>query len=260
MGSALAAGAISSAAIKSRDVLVFDHSARGKSNARRWKLRQAANAAEVVRKCPLIFLCVKPQGMAGLLEEIGRGGSSRSLESKCFVSIAAGVSTRRIEVALGGRVSVLRVMPNTPALLKAGMSAVSRGRWATASQENAVIKILSSTGQSIALPEKYMDAVTAVSGSGPAYVFYLAEALIEGAMKVGLPASAARLLVHQTVFGAGSMLARRSEDAGTLRVQVTSPGGTTAAALAIMEKGKFKALIHSAVRAAAERSAELSKI
>lgn len=166
---------------------------------------------------------------------------------------------KQLESWLGEGVAVFRVMPNTPAMLLSGMSAVSRGRFGNSIQEKEIKKILSSVGEVAVVSEKWMDAVTAVSGSGPAYVFYLAEALIESAKKLGVDAKTAQLMARQTVFGAGQMLAKREESAEELRRKVTSPGGTTAAAMNVFEKKKFKEVVQQAVAAAARRSAELSK-
>jgi pyrroline-5-carboxylate reductase len=184
----------------------------------------------------------------------------RERRRRCFVSIAAGIPIARLEKALGRGVPVLRVMPNTPALLRAGASAVSRGRSATAAHERAVKTILDAVGVSVSVPERLMDAVTALSGSGPAYAFYLTEAMTEAGQALGLTADLARTLARQTVYGAGLMLRARPDDAAELRRQVTSPGGTTAAAVAVFDREKLKKRIAAALKAAAKRSAELSRI
>lgn len=254
MGSALVKGAIASKFLKPSQLIVFDSSVEARRSAKVLRLQVATDASEVVRKSDIVFLCVKPQGMEVVLSEL------KGLKKKTsFVSIAAGIPIGKLERWLGKNVSVFRVMPNTPALLQAGMSALSRGKYGTLAQERRVKQILSSVGTVVVLPEKMMDAVTAVSGSGPAYVFYLAEALIQGAQQQGLGVALARTLVHQTIYGAGLMLAQRSESAEELRRQVTSPGGTTAAAVAVFDQKNLKKIVEKAVRMAAQRSVELAK-
>jgi pyrroline-5-carboxylate reductase len=212
--------------LKSSQVIAFDLDLNIRAAIKKSGVVLAEHPLEVVEKSEIVFLCVKPQNMKQAVLPLALQASPAALRKKCFVSIAAGITIARLESWLGDGVPVFRVMPNTPALLQAGMSAISRGRSGTLRQEKKIKEILSSVGETAGVPERWMDAVTAVSGSGPAYVFYLAEALIDGAKRVGLSAPVARLLAHQTIFGAGKMLAQRSEPADELRGQVTSPGGT----------------------------------
>ncbi len=251
MGRALAEGAISSGALNAKNVVTFDPNAKSSFSVR--------DEAAVVSSCGTVFLCVKPQVMTAVLKEISERVPLARRQKVCFVSIAAGLPLKRLESGLGKKVPVLRVMPNTPALLKAGMSAISRGRSATVAQEKNVLRLLQSVGDAIAVPEKWMDAVTAVSGSGPAYVFYVAEAMTEAARALNIPAGLARRLVHQTIFGAGRMLAERPEDAAELRRQVTSPKGTTAAAIEELDRRRVKTIFQKAIQKAARRAAELAK-
>jgi pyrroline-5-carboxylate reductase len=259
MGSALAEGAVAARAISAGRVSVFDPDLAARRTARRLRLTLAASEADAAAKSDLVFLCVKPQQMGPTLDRIAALPAA-DLKRRCFVSIAAGVPIERIERRLGAGTPVLRVMPNTPALLRAGASAVSRGRHATARHEKWVKTVLGAVGDVFSVDETGMDAVTAVSGSGPAYLFYVAEAMTEAAVSLGLESALARKLVRQTIFGAGVMLRERKEDASELRAQVTSPGGTTAAAIAVFDREQLKSKIVSALRAAAERSAELARL
>ncbi len=257
MGRALAQGAVAANVVKPKEICGFDQEAKALAVLKKLGGLALKDNATVVAKSDIVFLCVKPQGMKEALASIQRPGTN--LKSKCFVSIAAGIPISRLENWIGKGVAVFRVMPNTPALLSAGMSAVSRGKFGSASQERQIRKILSSVGDVVNLPEKFMDAVTAVSGSGPAYVFYLAESMIAGARRLGMSADIARRLVNQTIFGSGKMLIRRQESAEELRRQVTSPGGTTAAAIAHFESKDWKKIVEDAVKCAAQRSAQLAK-
>ncbi len=259
MGSALARGAISADVLKASQIVVFDHNSEVKAGLKKLGVVAAKQPLDVVNKAETIFLCVKPQGMKQAVLPLGLQAARETLKKKCFVSIAAGIPIKRIEAWLGDGVAVFRAMPNTPAMLLAGMSALSRGRFGTSIQENGIKRILASVGEVTVVSEKWMDAVTAVSGSGPAYVFYLAEAMVAAARKLGIDAKTAQLMVRQTVYGSGQMLACREEPAEELRRKVTSPGGTTAAAIDVFEKKNFKTLVQQALAQAAKRSAELSK-
>lgn len=258
MGAALAKGAVRSGALKKNHVRVFNPSK--KSDIRKAGFKAAVSIAEIVSTCTIVFLCVKPQKMESVLTDVRNALDIQKKKDLCFVSIAAGTPLARIRQYLGHGVSLFRVMPNTPALLGSGMSALSRGPNATAAQERVISAVLKGVGEMVVVSEKWMDAVTALSGSGPAYVFYLAEGMIQAAQSVGMKKDLARVLVHQTLFGAGRMLKERTEDARELRRQVTSPGGTTAAAIAEFEKRKFLESVVSAVRKATKRSKELARI
>ena len=203
----------------------------------------------------MVLLAVKPQHMMPVLEDVGPVIRS----SQLILSIAAGITTRFIEKYLARGVPVIRIMPNTPALVGQGMAAIARGRFAKEPHERAARSIMETVGKVVTVSEKKMDAVTAVSGSGPAYVFYLAEAMRDAGVQLGLPWHVSDLLVRQTVKGAGALLAQSDEEARTLRQRVTSPGGTTESALKVMEKAGVRTIISKALARAAERSRELSR-
>jgi pyrroline-5-carboxylate reductase len=261
MGQALAAGAKEAGVAAAGRIAVFDTEPGAVREARRLGFSAVRSSLDLLQKSRLVFLCVKPQQMADALSAIAGGKvSNAALRKKVFVSIAAGVTLTSLERTLGRGVPVLRVMPNTPALLRAGMSAVSLGRYANARHQKEAAAILSAVGEVIAVPEKDMDAVTAVSGSGPAYVFYLAEGLLAAARAAGLNSVVAERLVRQTIYGAGLMLKMRPEPARELRRQVTSKGGTTAAAVAEFERKNLKPALASGVRQAVRRSRELSRL
>jgi len=206
-----------------------------------------------VQGATVIWLCVKPQQMDDVLAHL-KGAAPEAL----YISIAAGVPTARMETSLGDGPRVVRVMPNTPALVQAGAAGISPGRRATDEDVARVDALMKCVGKTVVVPENDLHAVTALSGSGPAYVFYLVEALLAAAEELGLEAEQARTLVVQTVNGAGRLLEESGQPASELRRRVTSKGGTTAAALAAFEAaGVGRGLTRGAL-AAAQRSRELA--
>lgn len=200
----------------------------------------------------VLVVAVKPGDVPRLLEQMDGAVSSDQL----LVSLAAGVATSVYESALGD-VPVVRAMPNTPAQIDAGITALAPGAFADDDDMTLAAEVLGAVGETLVLDEPLFDAVTAVSGTGPAYLFLLAEALVEAAIREGLPWHAAERLVEQTMRGAGMLLAQVDLTPARLRAQVTSPGGTTAAAVHVLEERGFRALVEDAVRAASQRSREL---
>ena len=201
-----------------------------------------------------ILLVVKPQDMDALLEGIGKKISS----GQRVISFAAGKKTSLIEKYLGESVAVLRVMPNTPMSVGVGASAISAGKFATDADTKAVEELLKASGKTIVVDESLQDAVTATSGSGPAYFFRFVEAMIAGARELGLSESDAKTLVIQTIAGASEMLKQDGASPTKLRENVTSPNGTTFAALQVFESNDLETIIKKAMRAARDRSQELS--
>jgi pyrroline-5-carboxylate reductase len=193
--------------------------------------------------------------MTHLLKEIGPVIRS----SQLVLSIAAGIPTSFIERSLAKGVPVMRIMPNTPALVSAGAAAMARGKWAKPAHEKLVHSIFSTVGTVVTVAERDMDAVTALSGSGPAYLFYLAEAMQEAGSRMGLAPHIADSLVRQTLKGAGVLLSQSHEEPRTLRQRVTSPGGTTEAAVKSLDQARVKASITKAIGRAQRRSRELAK-
>ncbi|MBL0224079.1 MAG: pyrroline-5-carboxylate reductase [Geobacteraceae bacterium] len=217
-------------------------------------IRVVENSAEAATWGDLIILAVKPQQAAGVLSDIGNSAGAGRL----FVSIMAGVRSDSIEDALGNGTRVVRVMPNTPALVGEGASAICAGRNASREDLDCVENIFARTGLVVRVEEKQMDAVTGLSGSGPAYVFTFIEALSDAGVKNGLARDVAARLALQTVLGAARMLAETGRHPAQLREQVTSPGGTTIAGLHVLENGRFRGTIMDAVEAATKRSRELA--
>jgi pyrroline-5-carboxylate reductase len=216
--------------------------------------RCEADPAAAIGDRDVIVVAVKPQGINELLEQIAGSVSP----DQVLVALVAGVPIALYEAALPG-VPIVRTMPNTPALVGEGVSAVAGGTRATQGHIDAAKTVLAAVGGVEQVSEAQIDAVTAVSGSGPAYAFLLAEAMIEAGVAQGLERSVAEHLVKQTIKGAGALMIETGRDAGELREQVTSPGGTTAAALATFEAGGFRELVAEAVKAAAVRSRELGE-
>ena len=209
---------------------------------------QAASWAEV------IILAVKPQVMSSVLKELGP-----ALTRAVVVSIAAGVTRRTITEQTPGVMNVVRAMPNMPALVREGITALAFGSETTEEDQLSVRTIFEAVGRVIQVEERLMDAVTGLSGSGPAYVFQAIEALADGGVKMGLPRQTAELLAAQTVLGAARMVLESGEHPALLKDRVASPGGTTIAGLHRLEQGGFRATLMEAVEAATKRSQELAR-
>ncbi len=202
----------------------------------------------------VVVVVVKPKDVPGLLEQI-----KDALDpGQIVLSLAAGVPVSVYEKALG-EIAVVRGMPNTPALVDEAITAYAPGKHVSEEALKEVASVMEAVGKTVVLDEQLMDAVTAVSGTGPAYVYLLAEALTDAAIREGLPRHAAQLLVDQTLKGTGALLAETELSPIKLRAQVTSPGGTTAAAVHVLEERGFRAAIEDAVRAAAQRSREMGE-
>ncbi|MGZ4688591.1 MAG: pyrroline-5-carboxylate reductase [Acidimicrobiia bacterium] len=217
-------------------------------------VRVVPSPAWAVPDADVVIVALKPQHVSeALVSTVPSLG-----EHALVLSIAAGVTIAELEAAAPGR-PVIRAMPNTPALVRRGASAIAPGSHADESDLERAERLLGSVGIVVRVPEKLLDAVTGLSGSGPAYVFLLAEALTEAGVLNGLPRDIAKTLVHQTIFGAGALLVDGDDGPEALRAAVTSPGGTTAAGLRVLEQGSLRGAILDAVTAATERSRELGQ-
>ena len=257
MGSALVKGWISAKLIPASKIVGIDSDvSQIKKTASQLKIRVTTDASPALKDAQLVILSVKPQNIKEVFAQVGRLIPRNAL----IVSIVAGISTEQIEKLLPQGCPVVRVMPNTPALLNAGMAAVAGGKRAKPAHVKLVLKLFAAVGKSIQVQEDQMDWVTAVSGSGPAYIFHMIEAMTAAGVKGGLDEKVALELVTQTVYGAARMVQETGKSPEELRVQVTSPGGTTQAALEKMTELGFKGLIEKAMTAAAERGAELRKL
>jgi pyrroline-5-carboxylate reductase len=209
---------------------------------------------ELASRSQNVLLAIKPQDVNELLAKIGK----KIYTNQRVISFAAGKTTASIEKYLNVGVPVIRVMPNTPMFVGEGASAISAGKYATQTDVKAVEELLKASGKTIVVDESLQDAVTATSGSGPAYFFKFVEAMIAGAKDLGLSEADARILVIQTITGAAAMLNQEGADPGALRQNVTSPNGTTYAALQVFEGGDLEGLVKRAMKAARDRSQELS--
>lgn len=210
--------------------------------------RQAAEWADVV------VLAVKPQTLPDVLKEIGS-----SVVNRLVVSIVAGATLRAIGEQASGAKKIVRAMPNTPALVREGMTALASGPGISDGELQVVRRMFEAVGRVIPVEERLMDAVTGLSGSGPAYVFQAIEALADGGVKMGLPRQTAELLAAQTVLGAAKLVLESGEHPAKLKDRVASPGGTTIAGLHQLEQGGFRATLMGAVEAATKRSQELGR-
>ena len=216
-----------------------------------------AHASEAADGAATWVLAIKPQAMRMACE--GLAPIARERKSSSVISIAAGITTAQLERWLGIDIGVVRAMPNTPALLGAGVTGLFANARVDSAGRQLAERLLGTAGQTVWLDdEDLMDAVTAVSGSGPAYVFLLAEAMIAAARSEGLPADTARTLALQTILGAARMLTEGDEEPVELRRRVTSPDGTTQAAIESLETGGLSTLVATAIHAARERGRELS--
>jgi pyrroline-5-carboxylate reductase len=207
---------------------------------------------QVVAAADVLVLAVKPQVMPALLAEV-----RPQLAEQLVISIAAGYTLKRLTRDLGEGRRLIRVMPNTPCLVNASASAYAASAGATPDDVALVDRLLGSVGRAFALPERLLDAVTGLSGSGPAYVFVVIEALSDGGVRMGLPRDVATQLAAQTVFGAAKLLLETGQHPGMLKDMVASPGGTTIAGLHELERGGLRAALMDAVEAATLRSQEL---
>jgi pyrroline-5-carboxylate reductase len=252
MGTALLQGIVSRGVCAAGDIAISDPSeaAVAAAVAAVPGVVTAASNIEAARGADVVLLCVKPAGIIPLIESLGE------LPPKLLISIAAGVTLAGMEAAAGHH-RVIRVMPNTPALIGKGAAAFSPGRNATESDFRMAERLLGAVGIVTRVPEKLLDAVTGLSGSGPAYVYTVIEALADGGVAEGLTKDQALQLAAQTVAGAAEMVLQTGQHPAVLRDQVTSPGGTTIAGLAILEAKGLRSALIEAVRTAARRSREL---
>ncbi|MCF8029228.1 MAG: pyrroline-5-carboxylate reductase, partial [Desulfobacteraceae bacterium] len=228
----------------------------------------AADNTRIVADCDIVVLAVKPQGMNEMLNDLDKAGAFKSLSGRrLFISIAAGIPISGIEGFIYAgrpdddkkRMPIVRVMPNTPALIGAGMSGMCANAFAEPADIEIAKNLLSAMGRVIVFAEDKMDAVTAVSGSGPAYGFYVLEAMIEAGRNLGLERSEASVLAQAALSGALALVEYQNETPEVLRARVTSPGGTTEAATRVLEEKDVKGAFVDAIAAAAERARQLSR-
>ncbi|MBF6567273.1 MAG: pyrroline-5-carboxylate reductase [Candidatus Binataceae bacterium] len=270
MAEAMIHGLLNRRLFKAADLIASDpEAARRRRLARTFKIETTGDNREVAAVSSAILIAVKPQSIDSVMDELrlaieptaANGARRRArTNSKLIISIAAGVTIARLEKGFGVGARVIRVMPNAPAMVGAGMAAMVRGHAATRVDESFAMRIFGAVGEAVALREEaLLDTVTALSGSGPAYVYLFAKALAEAAEADGLPADLAFKMTLQTIRGAEESMRRLKLDLGELIRRVASPGGTTEAALRRFDAEHFSAIVAHAVRAAAERSRELGR-
>jgi pyrroline-5-carboxylate reductase len=256
MATALAKGFIRAELVTPREIIASDpHDAARKNFAAEVDAKTVSANVDVAKFAQVLILATKPDQTAAVLREI-RG---KFTGNHLLISIAAGVKLVKLEAALPSGAHVIRVMPNTPALVGAGASAFALGKAAAAADGEIARKLLSAVGIAFLVKEPLLDAVTGLSGSGPAYVYQFIEALSDGGVAAGLPRDVASSLAAQTVLGAAKMVLETGQHPGALKDQVTSPGGTTIEGLHELEKGRLRAVVMSAVRAATEKSKKLGQ-
>jgi pyrroline-5-carboxylate reductase len=253
MGEALASGLLRSGVVGPDEIIVaVRRPERAKQLGAAYGI-EVTSAVEAAERAQTLVLAVKPQDMAGLLEEI----APIVTPAKLVISVAAGITTAFIGRRLSGAVPVVRVMSNTPVLVDEAMSVISAGPHATEEHLRRAEELLQPVGKVLRIPESQQDAATALSGSGPAYVYFLVEAMVDAGILLGMPRQDALEMVKQAVYGAATMLKDSGEHPVLLREAVTSPGGTTINAIRELERHGVRAAILAAIEAASDRGREL---
>lgn len=255
MGSALIAGIVEGKKFEADQLVVSDIKRdRADYLAQKYHVRGADSNQILIKDCDTIILAVKPKEIKPLLRDVK--GEIR--DDHLLISIAAGVPIATIRDTLQRDLSIVRVMPNTPAMVGMGITAISSGPFAKAKDIDMAVKIFSQVGETVIVDEELMDAVTALSGSGPGYIFLIMEALVDAGIRLGLKKEIALALAIQTTLGTAQLARESKESLAELRDKVTSPGGTTAKGLAVMSERGLTDIIIEAVEAACRRSKELS--
>jgi pyrroline-5-carboxylate reductase len=256
MATALAKGFVSAELVTAKQIIASDtFEAAAAAFAKEVGAKTTAFNPDVVKFAEVLILAVKPDQVSGVLSEIREHFTEKHL----LISIAAGVTLAKLESGLGTGSRIIRVMPNTPALVGASATCFALGKSAINTDADLAKKLFSSVGIAFQVKETLLDAVTGLSGSGPAYVYQFIEALSDGGVAAGLPRDIATKLAAQTVLGSAKMVLETGQHPGALKDQVTSPGGTTIEGLHELEKGKLRGTVMSAVRAATEKSKKLGQ-
>lgn len=256
MGEALMRGILKANLLSPQNVYASDiRETRLKELQKDYGIVTFKDNKELILKARIVILAIKPQNMEGVLSEIAPVINKKHL----VISIAAGITTSYISKYFKDKIPIIRVMPNTPALVQEGASALTMGEEVTQSDLESAQKLFNSVGKTVVVNESLMDAVTGLSGSGPAYFFLFIETLTDAGVKMGLPRSVALLLSTQTCLGAAKMVLETEEQPAKLREMVTSPGGTTISGLNALEAGGLSKTIMGAVEAATRRSKELGQ-
>ena len=258
MGEVLIRGLIQSGSVKKSDIIASDiNQERLASITRNYGIRTTKSNVELVEKASIVIIAVKPQNIDDLLDEL----SASSHENHLFISIAAGVVTDKIAAKMHHKSGIIRVMPNAPASVLAGIAALCPGRNVSKGDLKRAVSIFECVGKTVIIKnEALMDVVTGLSGSGPAFAFLVIESLSDAGVQLGISRTEASLLAAQTVYGAAKMLLETGRHPSELKDIVATPGGTTFAGLKMLEKGNFRSTIMDAVEAATARSRELGAL
>jgi len=256
LGETLIRGLVAAGRVQASDVVVTAaHASRRADLERRLGVRGADSNPEAVAQAQLVLLCVKPHQVDPVLREVSSALSSQHL----LVSAAASASTAYIEQRLEHAVPVVRAMPNTPAMLRLGMTALCAGRHAREEHLTRACAVFDAVGRTVVVDEQHMDAVTGLSASGPAFIFIAIESLAEAGVKVGLPRAIATTLAAQTVMGSGAMVIETGEHPAKLKDEVTTPGGTTIDGILELEEGGLRVTLIKAVVRATQRAAQRAR-
>ncbi len=256
MGEALIKGLLNASILPPEQVLVFDVSrSRSRYLNDRYRISACKSMEEVVLRSTTIIVAVKPQNMDSVLEEM----ASHLGHGPLVISIAAGITLQRMSQLLPPGMPLIRVMPNTPALVQEGASALARGEHVTEEHMSFALEIFNAVGRAITVEEKWMDAVTGLSGSGPAYVLLFIESLVDAGVLMGLPRNISRELVLQTVLGTVHMVQETEKHPAELKDLITSPAGTTVEGLKVLEERAVRGALLEAVKAATLKSRKLGK-
>jgi pyrroline-5-carboxylate reductase len=254
MGEALLAGLLSAGTALPADLWATDvDNDRLSALGSRYGIRTGQDNGKAAAWADVLVLSIKPQSMSSVLDDLKDHLSERTL----VISVVTGIPLARIAAVLGGNHKLIRVMTNTPVLVRAGASVLAISPLVSSQDRDLAIRLFEAVGKVIVLEEHLMDAVTGLSGSGPAFIFPVIEALADGGVKMGLPREIALLLAAQTVFGAAKLQLETNEHPGRLKDKVASPGGTTIAGLHVLETGGIRAAFIAAVEAATKRAQEL---
>ncbi len=258
MGEVLIRGLIQSGKVKKADILASDISPDRLAHiSKTYGIKTTASNVELVGKASIVVIAVKPQNIDGLLEELSRS----SHEGHLFISIAAGIPTEKLAAKMHHQSGIIRVMPNAPASVLAGIAALCPGRNVSPADLERAVSIFECVGRAVVIKnEALMDVVTGLSGSGPAFVFLMIESLSDAGVQLGISRKESSLLAAQTVYGAAKMLIETGRHPSELKDIVATPGGTTFAGLKMLEKGNFRSTVMDAVESATIRSRELGSI
>lgn len=230
------------------------HEERARALSRRLGVAVGTDNLAAVEGADIILVCVKPQVVADVMKQIRPNVSKKAL----IISVAASVATAQIENMLGGNVPVVRAMPNTPCSVGHGMTGICKGKFANARHVEIAVTLFNVVGRTVVVDEKHMDAVTALSASGPAYIYIILESLAEAGVKVGLPRDVATLLAAQTTLGAATVVLQTGDHPALLKDAVTTPAGCTIDGIMELEEGKLRVTLIKAVVKAAQRAKELA--